>query len=258
MKIEFINKVVVITGASGGLGSKMAEDFAVAGATVIACDLRNTKEIVDDITSKGFKAVGYDFDITDREQTVKIFNDIGTKFGKIDVLINNAGINVGSDERFPIDKFSDKWFDAIVEVDLIGLFNCSKAAIPFMLETGANIINISSITGMVGLRLQCAFTAAKGGVINMTRAMALELADRGIRVNSIAPGTVGIEKTKDLWRKDDLMERLLSHIPQKRQAKPSEISNVAMFIASDYASYMTGAIIPVDGGWTCGGYARNF
>ena len=257
MKIEFNGKVVVITGAAGGLGSQMAEDFASLGANVMVCDLRNTQNVVDSITEKGFKAVGYDFDITDREKTKFVFDDIAAKFGKIDVLINNAGINVGPDERFPIDGFSDKWFDDIVRVDLTGTYNCSKLAIPYMTEKGANIINISSITGMVGLRNQCAFTAAKGGVINMTRAMACELACRDIRVNSIAPGSIGIPFTMRLWQDEERFKSLLAHIPQGRQATPKDISNVVLFVASDYACYLTGALIPVDGGWTCGGYARD-
>ena len=184
--------------------------------------------------------------------------DMADKFGKIDILINNAGINVGPDERKTIENFSDKWFDGIVSVDLIGTYNCSKAAIPFMTDKGANIINISSITGMVPLRDQCAFTAAKAGVINMTRAMALELAPKGIRVNSIAPGTIGIAVTNELWKDDERMKGLLAHIPQGRQGQPKFIADAAMFIASDFAEYITGAILPVDGGWTCGGFARNF
>ena len=258
MKIEFLNKIVVVTVASGGLGRKMAESFAENGAIVAVCDLKNTTAVVENILSKGYRAVGFDFDITDREQTKKIMATIAKDFGKIDILINNAGINVGPDERKKIDEFSDKWFDGIISVDLIGTYNCSKAAIPYMTCEGANIINISSITGMVPLRDQCAFTAAKAGVINMTKAMAMELADKGIRVNSIAPGTIGIEVTNTLWQDDDRMKALLAHIPQHRQGKPEYIANTCLFVASDFAEYMTGAIIPVDGGWTCGGFARNF
>ena len=258
MKIEFNEKVVVITGASGGIGSAMAKAFAENGAVVCVCDLKNTDKTVGEITAAGHLAAGYDFDITDRKATNEVMKSIAEKYGKIDILINNAGINVGPDERNTIENFSDKWFDGIISVDLIGTYNCSKAAIPFMTGKGANIINISSITGMVPLRDQCAFTAAKAGVINMTRAMALELAPKGIRVNSVAPGTIGIAVTNELWKDDVRMKGLLAHIPQGRQGQPQFIADAAMFIASDHAEYITGAILPVDGGWTCGGFARNF
>ena len=177
--------------------------------------------------------------------------------GRIDVLVNNAGINVGPDERKHVDEFSDKWWDAILKVDLDGTYNCSKAAVPYMGE-GGSIVNISSIVGMVPLRNQCAFTAAKAAVINFTKAMAMELAPRGIRANVICPGTIGIAITNRLWKNDSAMEGLLSHIPMGRQGAPHEIANAVAFLASDMASYITGAVLPVDGGWTCGGYARNF
>ena len=111
---------------------------------------------------------------------------------------------------------------------------------------------------MVPLRNQCAFTAAKAGVINFTKAIALELAPRGIRANCVCPGTIGIEVTNKLWTDDSKMTALLSHIPMARQGRPSEIANAVCFLASDAASYITGAVLPVDGGWTAGGYARNF
>ena len=123
---------------------------------------------------------------------------------------------------------------------------------------GGTILNISSITGLVPLRNQCAFTAAKAGVINLTKAMALELAPRGIRVNCICPGTVGIAVTNTLWQNSDTMKALLAHIPMGRQALPEEIAGPTVFLCSEYASYITGAVLAVDGGWTAGGYARNF
>ncbi|MBE5740180.1 MAG: SDR family oxidoreductase, partial [Clostridiales bacterium] len=107
-------------------------------------------------------------------------------------------------------------------------------------------------------RNQCAFTAAKAAVINFTKAIAMELAPQGIRANAVCPGTIGIAITQKLWEKDSAMQGLLSHIPMGRQGGPEEIANATAFLASDAASYITGAVLPVDGGWTCGGYARNF
>lgn len=257
MVLDFKNKVVVITGAAGGIGSAMARRFAEDGAKVAVCDLRGAETVADEITKSGYFAKGYNFDITDRDSTKSAMATIAEELGGIDVLVNNAGINVGPDERHHVDSFSDKWWDAILKVDLDGTYNCTKLAIPYM-KDGASIVNISSIVGMVPLRNQCAFTAAKAAVINFTKAIAMELAPRGIRANVICPGTIGIAVTNKLWTQNSAMEGLLSHIPMGRQGVPEEIANATAFLASDAASYVTGAVLPVDGGWTCGGFARNF
>lgn len=254
MNISFENKVVVITGAAGGIGKAMVHRFAKDGASVAVCDLRGASELAAEFDEK---VKGYEFDITDREVTKNMMEKIVTDFGKIDVLINNAGINVGPEERHTVDAFSDKWWDAILKVDLDGTYNCTKSALPYMGE-GSAIINISSIVGMVPLRNQCAFTAAKAAVINFTKAIAMELSPKGIRANALCPGSVGIAITNKLWSNNSAMEGLLSHIPMGRQGYPEEIANATAFLASDAASYVTGAVLPVDGGWTCGGYVRNF
>ena len=126
------------------------------------------------------------------------------------------------------------------------------------MQNGGAILNISSVVGVVPLRNQCGFAAAKAGVVNLTKAMAIEMAPKKIRVNCICPGTIGIAITNTLWTDDSAMKGLLAHIPLGRQAVPDEIAAPTVFVCSDYASYMTGAVITVDGGWTAGGYARNF
>ncbi len=257
MVIDFKNKVVVITGAAGGIGSAMAHRFAEDGAKVAVCDLRGTQAVADAIVAEGYTAKGYDFDITDREAVKAAMALIAEEIGCINVLVNNAGINVGPEERKHVVEFSDKWWDAILKVDLDGTYNCTKLAIPYMSE-GSSIVNISSIVGMIPLRNQCAFTAAKAAVINFTKAIAMELAPQGIRANVICPGTIGIAVTNKLWSENSAMAGLLSHIPMGRQGVPDDIANATAFIASDAASYITGAVVPVDGGWTCGGFARNF
>lgn len=254
MNITFENKVVVVTGAAGGLGRAMAAHFAQDGAKVAMCDLRGVEEAAKEI---GGNVRPYAFDITDRESVNSFMKKIAEDFGGIDVLVNNAGINVGPEERRTVDAFSDKWWDMILKVDLDGTYNCTKAAVSYMKE-GGSIVNISSIVGMVPLRNQCAFASAKAAVINFTKAIAMELAPKGIRANAVCPGTIGIAITNKLWSNDSVMAGLLSHIPMGRQGLPEEIASATAFLASDMASYITGAVLPVDGGWTCGGYARNF
>ena len=257
MEIRFNDRTVLLTGAAGGIGSEMARRLARDGARLALCDRKAPEELVGEIRASGGVAEGFGFDLTDPADVKAGVDRIAGFFGRIDVLINNAGINVGPEERKTVETFSEEWWDAINKVDLDGTFHCTQAALPYMPE-GSCVVNISSIVGMVPLRNQCAFAAAKAGVINFTKAIAMELAPRGIRANAICPGTVGLAITNRLWSADDRMKALLSHIPMGRQGTPEDVSNAVEFLASDYASYITGAVLPVDGGWTCGGYARNF
>lgn len=258
MNINFENKVVAITGAAGGLGKGMVRAFAENGALVAACDLKNTENKLKDIMLKDFNIKCYDFDITDASASEDAMKKIKNDLGNIDILVNNAGINVGPEQRKTIENFDDKWWQAIQNVDLNGVYNCSKHAINNMNPDGGCIVNISSIVGLIPLRNQCSFAAAKAGVCNLTKAMAIELAPKNIRVNAIAPGTIGIDVTNVLWKNDDAMKGLLAHIPQGRQGTPEDIANATLFMASDMAAYITGTVLPVDGGWTAGGFARNF
>ncbi len=259
MEILFKDKVVGITGAVGALGGSMAYRFAEAGAKVAVCyNRKGADETLTAIEKVGGTAKAYQLNVSDIEMAKVVCGQISADFGGIDVWINNAGVNVPSEKRFPIHEFDDDWWKRIIEVDLNGVYNCSKAVVPFMKgREGANIINISSVVGMVPFRKQCAFTAAKAGVINLSKAMALELAEEGIRVNVLSPGTIAMEGTAKLWSNNSAMEALLSHIPQHRQGGPDDIAWTAMFMASDKAGYMTGSVINVDGGWLCG-YARDF
>ncbi len=258
MELNFVDKVVVISGALGGLGRSMAKNFAESGANVVICDLNGCDEFAKELSNDRAKVVGLDFDLTDREAVKEAAYKIEKLFGKVDVLVNNAGINVGPDQRRTIEDFDDVWWDRIQGVDLGGVYNLSKAIIPLMSDNGGAIVNISSVVGMNPLRNQCSFAAAKAGVINLSKAMALELAPKGIRVNVVAPGTVGIEITNALWTDNKVMQGLLSHIPLNRQAVPDDIANAVMFLSSNLASYITGAVLPVDGGWTAGGFMRDF
>lgn len=260
MTIDFSDKTVVITGAGGAIGGAMAYYFAQSGAKAAVCDVneKSGRETAGKITKDGYTAEFFYLDVTDKGSIKKALDDIVHKFGGVDVFINNAGVNVPAQERFNIDGFSDEWWEKIISIDLDGVYNCSKAAVPHVQKSGGSIINISSVIGMVAFRNQCAFTAAKAGVIHLTKAMAVELADRGVRVNCIAPGSIVMDLTKSLWANEELKKAFLSHIPQHRQGSPEDIAKAALFLAdNNSAGYITGQVLAVDGGWLCG-YARDF
>ncbi len=257
MNIRFEEKVVVITGGGGGIGAAMARIFAGGGATVVLCDIKGAPEAAAEIVRNNGNAVAMTLDVTDRGNVAEVCARIAAQCGNIDVWINNAGINVGTEQRRNVDEFSDAWWDAILNVDLNGVYNCSKAVVPYLKKSGGNLLNISSTTGIVPLRKQSAFVAAKGAVMAFSQAMAIELAEAGIRVNVIAPGSIGIAKTQLLWQDPQAMAGLLAHIPQHRQGAPEDVAHAAMFLCSDYAAYITGMVLKVDGGWTCG-YTRDF
>jgi NAD(P)-dependent dehydrogenase (short-subunit alcohol dehydrogenase family) len=178
---------------------------------------------------------------------------------KIDILINNAGINVTKKERVDVNRFNDEQWHKVISVNLTGTYYCSKPVIKQMIrQKSGKIINISSVVGITPLRKQCVYAASKSGVINLSKAWALELSDYGITVNAIAPGSILMDGTKEvIYENKELAESLLSHIPLKRPGEPSDIANAALFLASDAADYITGTVLTVDGGWTCG-YSRDW
>jgi len=214
--------------------------------------------VAEEVEKLGRKSLFVQADVGNAAQVEEMMRRTIEAFGQIDVLVNNAGVNVGREGRVPIQDFGEADWDRIINVDLKGVFLCSKAAAQHMIrQGGGKIVNISSIAGIMPLRLQSAFVAAKAGVINLTRAMALELAPHNINVNAIAPGSM--ENVG--WYHDpsqrSLAQSVLSHIPLKRPGKFEEVANVALFLASEDSGYITGSVIVVDGGWTVG-YIRDW
>ena len=202
-------------------------------------------------------------DVTDEAQIAAAMAIILDRYGKLDILVNNAGIGTGPEDRVDIGHVSTEHWDRVLRVDLTGVFLMSRAAAaPMIARKSGRIINIASVVGLVPLRLQSAYVAAKAGVANLTKSMALELAKDGILVNAIAPGSTETESWR-AWIKDASSEqkalytRLLSHIPLGRPAKPEEIAHAALFLAAPDSSYITGHVLTVDGGWTAG-YSRDF
>ena len=261
MKIDLTGKTALVTGAGRGIGQAIADSFADNGATVLYTDI--DADAARAAAAPRENCRSFEMDVTRNEQIAGVMQLAVRENGGLDILVNNAGINTFG-HRVTADQFPiDEW-EKIVNVDLNGLFLVSRAGGRIMREKQrGRIINISSVAGLVALRLQCAFVAAKAGVINFTRAMALELAPDGILVNAIAPGSTLTDGTRKLFYGDDGKfrddaQRLLDHIPLGRPAQVHEIAQAALFLADPQNTYMTGQTLVMDGGWTAGGYVRDF
>lgn len=261
MKIDLTGRTALVTGGYGAIGAAMCRKFVSAGANVVIVGRNSEKglEFEKELKGLGAKALYIQGDVSDKKSMEDMCAKALQAFGKIDILVNNAGINVSADRRGPIHEFDDDDWQNIINTDLNGVYYCSKPVIRHMAEQKyGRIINVSSIVGLVPLRNQCAFTAAKAGVVNLTKAMAIELAPYGILVNGICPGSIMFEGTRNLFYKDkEKADRMLSHIPLGRPGEPEEIAGATVFLSSDEATYMTGNIMTIDGGWTCG-FARDF
>jgi NAD(P)-dependent dehydrogenase (short-subunit alcohol dehydrogenase family) len=251
-----------VTGAARGIGKAIADAFATNGARVAYSDVELEAAHAAAAAAPGGRCAALPVDVTDIAQIDAAIAWILADWGRLDVLVNNAGINTLK-HRVTIDAFPRPEWDRILAVDLDGVFQVSQAAARVMRTQGSGkIINIASIAGLVPLRLQCAYVAAKAGVVNLTRAMALELGPHGILVNAIAPGSILTVGTEQLFygpdgQFKDSVRQMLAHIPLGRPGKPEEIAHAALFLAAPESSYVNGHVLTVDGGWTAG-YAREF
>ncbi len=237
--MNFTDKVVVVTGGSRGIGKSIAESFLNDGATVIV----TYKNAIDEeyFNSKNIKH--HKCDVADIKAVSELVDAIVKEFGKIDVLVNNAGITKDG----LLMRMSEEDWDAVIDTNLKGVFNFTKAVSrPMMGKKSGKIVNITSISGVMGNAGQANYSASKAGVIGFTKAVAKELASRNINVNAIAPGFIETEMTDKL--SEDVKKNYLSSIPMKRFASTNEVANVVKFLASDDASYITGQTICVDGG----------
>ncbi|OXS63748.1 hypothetical protein B0G93_102177 [Bacillus sp. V-88] len=247
------DKVAVITGAATGIGAATAKVFAREGATVVCADVNEEEmnKTVDGIRSDGGKAEAFHLDVSSEESITSFAEKIKEKFGVIDVLFNNAGVDEqgGKVHEYPVELF-----DRIIAVDLRGTFLCSKYLIPLMLENGGSIINTASMSGHAADLDRSGYNAAKGGIINFTKAMAIDYARHGIRVNSLSPGTIETPLIDDLVGSkqekmgEEFREANKWITPMGRLGRPEEMATVALFLASDDSSYVTGEDITADGG----------
>lgn len=260
MRCDLAGKVCLVTGAARGIGRAIADAFAENGGRVVYTDVDEAGAV--EAASGRSEALGFGLDVTDSAAIEAAIGRIVDECGRIDVAVNNAGVNTMA-HRVAIDEFPRDEWDRILSVDLTGLYEVSRFAARAMRAQGSGrIINIASIAGLVPLRLQCAFVAAKAGVVNLTKAMALELGPHGILVNGIAPGSTLTEGTRKLFYGEgglfhDSVKQMLAHIPLGRPGETREIAVAALFLADPENSYMNGHVLTVDGGWTAG-YAREF
>jgi 3-oxoacyl-[acyl-carrier protein] reductase len=261
MKVDLKGKVALVTGAAQGIGLAIADTLARNDAQVVYTD-RNVDGAVDAAKQSRSK-LSFGLDVSEPAQIEAGVARVIETFGRLDILVNNAGMGVAPGDRTTIDQFKPEAWDRLIRVDLTGLFLMSRAGSRQMVaQKSGRIINIASVLGLVPMRLQSSYVAAKAGVVNLTKAMAIELAPSGILVNGIAPGSTATEDWKK-WILDkgseaqDLHMRLMSHIPLGRPATTQEIANAALFLAAPESSYITGHILTVDGGWTAG-FARDF
>jgi NAD(P)-dependent dehydrogenase (short-subunit alcohol dehydrogenase family) len=243
-------KVVIITGAARGQGAAAAELFAKEGARLVLTDLLPEGErVAAQIATQGGQAVFLQADVSQEQDTQRVVRQTLASFGRVDVLYNNAGIMLGK----PFQDTTLAEWEHVLRVDLTGPFLMSKAAVPHMIrQQGGSIIHVSSVGGIVGYPSMAAYGAAKGGLVNLTRCMAVDLAPYNIRVNVICPGAIDTPMPRkyieNMPNKEAAWRQIADMHLIKRFGTPAEVVYLAVFLASDEASFMTGAVIPVDGG----------
>lgn len=240
------DKVAIVTGASKGIGRAIAINFAKEGAKVVLnyrSDDNGAQEVLKEIENSGGVALLHRGDVSDFSVAEDLIKFCIEKFSRIDILVNNAGITRDT----LLLRMKEEDFDSVINVNLKGSFNCVKHASSFMIKQKyGKILNISSVIGLIGNVGQINYAASKAGIIGMTKSLAKELGSRGINVNAIAPGFIETDMTSVL--EDKTKETIMSHIPLKRMGSVEDVSNLALFLASDLASYITGQVITVDGG----------
>lgn len=238
------NKVAVVTGGSRGIGRAICTAFCKNGADVAFLDVGSAEkamETVTELSAFGTKVKAYQCNITDYAETEAVFKEILAEFGTIDILINNAGI---TRDKLLLGMKPEE-FTAVIDTNLVGAYNTVKQVYPVMMKKrSGKIVNISSVSGIMGNAGQTNYSASKAGLIGFTKSLAKELAPRGVCCNAVAPGFVATDMTTAFAEN----EALLSSIPLKRFAKPEEIAGLVLFLSSDNANYITGEVVRIDGG----------
>ncbi len=240
------NKTALVTGASRGIGRAIALKFAQEGADVAFTFLSSVEKgqaLVAELEAFGVKAKGYRSDASDFQAADQLITDVVADFGKLDVLVNNAGVTRDA----LLMRMSEEQWDTVMNVNLKSVFNLTKAAIKTMMRAkSGSIINITSVVGIMGNAGQANYAASKAGIIGFSKSVALELGSRNIRSNAVAPGFIETEMTDALEEK--ALEAWKQSIPLKRGGKPEEVADACVFLGSDMSRYITGQVLQVDGG----------
>ena len=246
MQQDFLNKVALVTGGSRGIGRAIAHEFAKRGAQVVISYAGNeaaATETVKAIVDAGGKAKAIRFDVADSEACGQAIDDVLKEFGRLDVLVNNAGVAIDG----LLMRFKDEDWDKTLDTNLKGAFMLMRAvARPMMKQKGGAIVNVSSIVGEMGNAGQAAYAASKAGLLGLTKSIARELASRNIRVNAVTPGFITTDMTAGL--SPELKEKMSAAIPLSRIGNAEEVASAVAFLASDSASYITGEVLKVNGG----------
>ncbi len=243
--MEFAEKVVIITGSSRGIGKEMALNFSKSGASVVISgrSMESLKPVQNEIEAGGTKVLAVAADVAKVEDATNLIKQTIETFGKIDVLVNNAGITRDN----LLLRLSEEDWDAVLDTNLKGAFNCIKACTkPMMKQRSGAIINITSVVGLMGNAGQVNYAASKAGMIGLTKSVAKELASRNIRVNAVAPGFIETDMTDDLPEKTK--EELINSIPLSKLGSAQDVAELVLFLSSQKAKYITGQTINVDGG----------
>ena len=245
--LALAGQTVVVTGGGGGLGSAMARGIAEAGAAVAVVDVDadRAETVARAVVAAGGRAVAERLDVTDADAVERVMDAVSTRFGPIDGLVNAAGIT----RRGPAADFPQADWERVLAVNLTGTFLCCQAAGRRMLARGAGaIVNVASIAGHIGLPGTIAYIAAKGGVVMLTRGLAVEWASRGVRVNALSPSWFSTDMGNLIDREPEYRDRVLRRVPLGRMGRPEELVGATVFLLSDAASMVTGHVLAVDGG----------
>ena len=248
MKVDLSGKTAIITGGGSGIGKSIAQELARTGANVTICGRRREplEKTLEEIKKMGSKGLAIQVDVAKKSEVETLVNQTVETFGGLEILVNNAGVIVRAEAEVLLEEDWDYHF----AINLKGAFLCSQAAFPYLAKKGGKIINMASVQGIIPIPGRAAYIASKAGLIGLTKDLAGEWAKYKINVNAIAPGWHVTEMTSSYLAKKEVQDMLMERIPLKRFGTTQEVAYVAVFLASDYADYITGQTICVDAGWT--------